>query len=490
MPFLRDPAHAHGPEPAPNPCRCPHRHSRSPPGRAGGTLGQRVALPARPPRGPALRRRRRPGRAHLRDRVDRRLHGARLDDRRAGRRGDRARDRPGDRRRRRRHRRRAHPRGRAGTMIRASRALSAAHAAYHFGREYRPGDYFASDGGRAAGTWQGRGAERLGLQGVVAAEDFKALLAGRSPRDGRRLVAPQHGSGKRRAAWELQISPHKSVSLIALVAGDGRVIAAHLAAARRACEVVEEHARTRLGAAGTVIATHNLVVARFDHDASRALDPQLHAHHVILNLTERSPGEWRTLDPLGLLSAMAAGTAVYQAELARGLQALGYEVQADSLGQVTVAGISAHVVGAFSKRREQIVTEVARRGGSTREDFHRALLATRPAKRHDVDPDALRAAWRSEAEGLGVDFDALRRGADERRAAGLTRPPGDPLAQARASVAWAVDRLSERRAWFRGLDVENLALRHATARGPGLDEIRSALAAHSGLMAGPEGRLT
>jgi conjugative relaxase-like TrwC/TraI family protein len=107
-------------------------------------------------------------------------------------------------------------------------ALTLARAATYFRREYTRGDYYIAGRTVGTGTWQGHAAQRLGLAGDVSPSDFAALLAGRSPTDGRQLVAPETASGTHRAAWDFQAAPDKSVSL---VGGDERVIAAHLAAA-------------------------------------------------------------------------------------------------------------------------------------------------------------------------------------------------------------------------------------------------------------------
>ncbi|HEY6323267.1 MAG TPA: MobF family relaxase, partial [Thermoanaerobaculia bacterium] len=329
-------------------------------------------------------------------------------------------------------------------MIRISEALSCERVATYFKGDYTIGDYYTADRVGGTGTWQGRGAERLGLAGDVSPDDFFALLRGQSPRDGCQLVAAETGSGKHRAAWDVQAAPDKSVSLVALVGGDRRVIDAHLTAARRALAELEEHALVK-DRKRRPVASRNLVIARFDHDSSRALDPHLHSHHVVFNLTERAGrrsghGEWRALEPRDLFAEQLHVTAIYQAELARELQALGYEVRADAQGLVRIAGISEEVIESFSKRRRQILDEVARRGGAGNyADRQRAALYTRAPKRHDIDPAELRAAWRDEAARNGLDLDRLRRAADARRAAGAGVSAADALAQARASVAWAAD---------------------------------------------------
>jgi hypothetical protein len=438
-------------------------------------------------------------------------------------------------------------------VIRASAALSAGRVANYFRRDYTIGDYYTAGAVVGAGTWEGKGAERLGLEGEVDPDDFYALLRGQAPHGGPELVAAQTGSGKHRAAWDFQAAPDKSVSLVALVAGDPRALAAHLTAAGRAFAELEKHAQAK-DRGRQAVATGNLVIARFDHDSSRALDPHLHSHRVVFNLTQRSPappgapappgtasapgtlsapgapappgtasapgtlsapgtvsapgapaaptapappgtpgglGEWRALEPRQMFAAQRLATAIYHAELARELQALGYEVHADARGLVRIAGISDEVLREFSKRRRDILAEVARRGGlGNLADRQRAALVTRARKNHDIDPEALRAAWRAEAARLGLDLDALRRAAAERLAAAPLQPPADALATARAAVSWAAAHLAERQASFRAIDLETFALQHAAARGAGLAEIRAAIAQHQALIFGAGERIT
>jgi conjugative relaxase-like TrwC/TraI family protein len=45
------------------------------------------------------------------------------------------------------------------------------------------------------------------------------------------------------------------------------------------------------------------VAASFRHETSRALDPQLHSHCVILNVTRRHDGEWRAVNARGIFRA-------------------------------------------------------------------------------------------------------------------------------------------------------------------------------------------
>ena len=92
--------------------------------------------------------------------------------------------------------------------------------------------YYERDGYYAKGdpkhkessAWAGRGAEALNLNGPVDTDIFKAILAGKVP-DGPQLGRPgKDGAMTHRPGRDLTFSAPKSVSLAALVGGDGRIV--------------------------------------------------------------------------------------------------------------------------------------------------------------------------------------------------------------------------------------------------------------------------
>src|SRR5579863_1623794 len=357
-------------------------------------------------------------------------------------------------------------------MLRGSQPLTLHQADTYYTREYARGDYYigTADGTpdiETQGIWHGRAAADLGLAGPVEREAYRELLTGHLR--GTRLVAPETASGVHRAGWDFQVAPDKTVSLVALVGGDERVVAAHRAAAAAAFDVLERHVQAK-DRSRELVATGNLIAARFDHDASRSLDPQLHSHHVVFNLTRRPDGAWRGLESRSLFRVQSLGTATYHLELARQLQALGYGVRVDSRGHARIAGISEAARRHFSKRRLEILAEVARQEGV--KDPQRAALKTRQPKDHGVDREALRRSWVATADRLGIDFGTLRQEAAARLAAGRDRPAAETgaPAQAERSAAWAIEHLSERQAVFTSRELETAALRHATGRGPAAAE--------------------
>jgi len=155
-------------------------------------------------------------------------------------------------------------------------------------RHLEHSDYYA-EGERVKGQWRGRGAELLGLKGDVRQEEFEALREGVDPETGtflrQRQSADRTGPDGQvqshgRHLYDFTISAPKSVSIMAIVGGDSRLIEAHQRAVGVALQELEKHAatRVRMDGANADRITGNLAIAVYHHDTSRELDPQLHAH--------------------------------------------------------------------------------------------------------------------------------------------------------------------------------------------------------------------
>ena len=176
-------------------------------------------------------------------------------------------------------------------MVASVSALSSAGQAASY---YEADDYYA-EGSMAPSEWFGEAAEKLGLSGEVDREKFAELLEGRIA--GQQLGTTRDGKVEHRPGWDITLSAPKSVSIMAEVAGDKRLIKAHGAAVKVALAHIEKHmAATRVRQGGEVRreATDNLAIATFRHATSRAQDPQLHTHSVIINATQDEDGNWRS----------------------------------------------------------------------------------------------------------------------------------------------------------------------------------------------------
>lgn len=334
-------------------------------------------------------------------------------------------------------------------MVASVSALSSAGQAASY---YEADDYYA-EGGLAPSEWFGEAAGTLGLEGEVDREQFAALLEGQI--GGKQLGTTRDGKVEHRPGWDITLSAPKSVSIMAEVAGDKRLVAAHGAAAKVALAHVEKHmAATRVRDGGEVRreVTSNLAIATFRHATSRAQDPQLHTHAVVINATQDRDGQWRSLEPRAFYQLQKEIGAIYRQELAHGVAKLGYGIEPGKDAMFEIAGVPEKVIEALSQRTAAIDARLAERGISRAEasaaEKQIAALDTREAKSH-VDHRELRTDWRATADGKGFDAGARDRLIAEAqdRAKDIEPASGQDMLAQRA-VAFAAAKLSEREAVF------------------------------------------
>ena len=159
---------------------------------------------------------------------------------------------------------------------------------------------------------------------------------------------------------------------------------------------------------------HYLRRAAFTHLAARPTpdhgpDPQLHTHVVLLNVTKRPDGEWRSLRPIEIYRSQIYGSAVYRSELAREVQDLGYRINVtESNGAWELEGYSREQVESFSQRSKGIAQVMAERGLTSPKAAQIIGLEIRQPKAH-VDEVTLKAEWQTRAAEYGIDARAIRR---------------------------------------------------------------------------------
>jgi conjugative relaxase-like TrwC/TraI family protein len=321
---------------------------------------------------------------------------------------------------------------------------------------YEAEDYYA-EGGLSPSEWQGKGADALDLSGEVDRDRFRALLDGKVANE--QLGTMRGGQLEHRPGWDVTLSAPKSVSIMAEVAGDRRLIAAHGEAVRTAMAHVEAHmaaTRVRDGGATAREATGNLIIASFQHGTSRAQDPQLHTHNVIMNATQGEDGTWRSLEPRALYQLQKQIGAIYRQELALKVRELGYEIETGKESLFEIKGVSGVVMAAFSTRSAEIEAALAARGTSrdtaSASEKQVAALDTRHAK-VAADHAALVAGWRETADAAGFRSE-VRRAMIAQAEASAADPAQRLRLQMQSDgagarvVAQAADKLGERQSVF------------------------------------------
>ena len=266
---------------------------------------------------------------------------------------------------------------------------------------YLTQDNYYLEKGQAQAQFYGQGAQSLNLTDqVVTSKNLTALLKGHLP-DGQQVGHPD----KHRPGWDATFSAPKSVSIQALVAGDDRINAAHDAAVKVALDHYEKHLTTRQRVNGKIEKqlTLSMVAATFQHQTSRNLDPQLHTHAVVMNLTQGQQGQWRSVSSESLYRLQRTLDQIYKTELEARLNQLGYATQKTEQG-FEIKSIPENIREAFSSRSAQVEAELAKyqltRAESTAEQRQIATLKTRQAKPAQQNLTHLQQSWQKMAKHL------------------------------------------------------------------------------------------
>ena len=341
-------------------------------------------------------------------------------------------------------------------MVTAKTQYSLTNAKGYFEEHLCVGDYY-DEGQRVSGEWFGVGAQRLGLSGKVHAEEFLRLCENQHPGTGEKLTqrlktTRREGediAANRRIFYDFTFSPPKSVSLVALVAGDERILDAHARAVRSALKEFEAFAATRVRAKNSVCdrMTGNFVASLFTHDTSRSLDPHVHTHCIVFNATfDPKEKRWKALQNHELLRARKFAENAYYHELARELRAFGYGVRNRARGDFQIVGVSDELCDRFSKRHaeidgalEKLLREKPELAQGNLKDLRENLAtAERARKQKDLKRDELRILWDAQLT------------SEERRALGTLqrqsapRPSDVSRMSLREAVEWAEEHLFDR----------------------------------------------
>ena len=333
----------------------------------------------------------------------------------------------------------------------------------------RDGYYAKSDPEhRKASRWHGDGAAALGLGRHVAPSRFEAVLAGNVPGTEISLGRIRDGKREHRPGLDVTLQAPKSVSLAALVAGDGRIVRAHDEAVRATLDFVEGNLLVvrqwdRERKRHVRVPAPSMVAATFRHKANRNLEPHLHTHAVIANMTQKPDGSWASLDTGALGRSERLIGAHYRNELAARLLRLGYALRPSMVGRVPgfeIDGYGRRLLEENSSRRQEIVAWVRERSlANTAANRQRAALATRKTK-DEPHHRELEAGWRARAAEMGLDRNPPRPEAGRRRAAKEAGRHPTML----EIVSRSAEHLAERASVFREADLCTLALAHS----PGL----------------------
>jgi conjugative transfer relaxase protein TraI len=272
-------------------------------------------------------------------------------------------------------------------------------------------NYYSGDA--TAMRWMGKGSEHLKLEGIVEKEQMLSLMKGEVP-GGQRLKNPK---GEHRPGFDMTFSAPKSVSILVGLGVTPDMITYHDKAVEMAVSQIEaEFAEARVLREGVMQfeKTGNLTIAAFRQPSSRANDPALHTHCVVMNMTFLN-GKAKSLSSdihgeHGVVEQLQRNVAyaglLYRHHLANTLKENGYSLRLAGDGLFEIDGIPPDVLRHYSQRREEIEQCMKDKGWSGAKSSSSATLLTREGK-EELSLDVLEAEWKARANELGFDAQAF-----------------------------------------------------------------------------------
>ena len=265
------------------------------------------------------------------------------------------------------------------------------------GEYLRQADYY-SEGMKVEGRCFGRLCEKVGLiEGEVISDEAFGRVASNHHAVTAEKLTPRMKTN-RRAGYDATFNAPKSVSIQAFLGGDERLIAAHERAVTEALAELESLAcqQTGQGINKRHVPTGQLAGAVFRHGESRAIDPHLHSHAFIFNVTTGGTknAPLYALESRPIFDQSGYLTEVYRHALAREVRQLGYAIERREHG-FELAEVPVELLARFSKRAEERDRAIAAREAELgRELSHDeiALLVRehRPKKQYELSSDEVR----------------------------------------------------------------------------------------------------
>ncbi|MBB2154819.1 relaxase domain-containing protein [Gluconacetobacter diazotrophicus] len=347
----------------------------------------------------------------------------------------------------------------------------------HIGRD-RAAYYLDNGTGEDAGTWwttatleKGKPFPFVTNGNVVDPRTFRDLAAGRDPLTKTDLMQT---NSEHRAGYDLQFAAPKGVSIMwATADAEQRELieqAQHEAVAA-ALDYMHENGFivTRRGHGGKIKETPaELMAGTFLHTTSRAGDPQLHTHAVLLNICRRADGTTGGIDNYELLKHQQEMGVVYRLALTERLErTLGIRTEKDERN-FRVIGIPEKLEQTFSKRANDIAEVADKMGVDTRTQRDAARIIamnTRGSKDELPTRSELMSKWDAELRQEGWDRASVWESARAAARIKNTQPADEISAERRA-----VTEITEHDAVIEERTLVGTVLEHCQGRGMSLAE--------------------
>ncbi len=283
-------------------------------------------------------------------------------------------------------------------MLRISTRTSAESSIRYYTSSGSNRQEYLSQDGTVVGTWGGKCAVWLGVEGPVKTADFSALANNRDPVTNERVTI--RDKANRRVGYDFNFNPSKSVSVVYALTKDARILDAFEQAVDEAMRAVEHDAMTRVRTDGfqdSDRSTGSMVWAKYTHLTTRPVsgvpDPHLHSHVFAFNITyDEAEHRFKALQVGPIKKNANYYQTLFHDRLASHLNAIGYETYPKGFA-FEIANVPDSLLERFSKRSQTIQHTSNTLGLKTNKARSKVGALTREAKRADLSEADLYKAW-------------------------------------------------------------------------------------------------
>ncbi|KXI26784.1 MobF family relaxase [Paraglaciecola hydrolytica] len=244
-------------------------------------------------------------------------------------------------------------------------------------------NYYLSDA--LLGVCHGKLKDHFKLANGIDHTSFENILTAKHPKTGSKLFDANQNI--KRAGWDLTFSAPKSVSLQWASSNEmerKQIENAQTEAVKSTIDYIERYiAGVKRGKNGEKKESSKAILAVIvNHFVSRELEPQIHSHTVIPNVTLAEDGKLMAIDSRKFYTNQKVIGAIYRSQLAKNLLDLGIELEKDG-ESFRLQNIPRELESQFSTRTQQIKRELKNRGVKTSASNQGDLikLATRKIKK-------------------------------------------------------------------------------------------------------------
>lgn len=221
------------------------------------------------------------------------------------------------------------------------------------------------------GVWTGKLLERLEISGTVQQRHFDRMCDHLHPFLDTSLTPRKKHN--RRVATDISFHVPKSVSMVALMNQDERVLELIQDAARETLALMEERAGTRVrrNKQNFTRQTGEWAAAMFLHTTARPTkeheppDAHLHVHAVLFNVSYcEHENQFKALDISDVYRDLPLYEAIFHSKIGVGMERLGYGIERRGLAPVAyeIGSITRAMIWKMSRRTQQILAEIKRLG--------------------------------------------------------------------------------------------------------------------------------